>query len=938
MLLAKSQPNLVGGVSQQPDDLRLESQCRIQENAYGTIEEGLKKRPGTLWLNGLETDPSDDFVGGSYHWVNRDATERYLLGVVSTSGGTSATIRAWDLQGNAIFISDTGGVGPTALINTYVVPSYDSLADFKWTTVNDYTFLVNTSIVPEVDSGNPSPTQDARTAYLYVRQGNYKTNYRVEVSTASTSKTAEVSTWNGTAAGPVQEEWQTTISSSGANGTVWTVTVLGYTKTYTVSGSPTPIQVATSIAAAINSAVGGDSMEDIVTASQPNPGITAVLRIKADVAGVSFTPTVLNSGAGIASTVVITESTGTEYNSIKTDDIAEQLRTQLDGGGWTVTRSGSVLKITNGTANITRIFTSDSVGDTALKGYHLTVDNFDELPPRCLDGTVLQVQGAVEANEDDFYVRFVTPVPNTFGEGEWREAVGPDRPVALKKMPLVLIRKQDDALGTVTTVPFAIYFSLEEYPWLECQTGDIETNPAPSFVGKPITDIFFHKNRFGILTESSVCMSEAGIYGNFFRTTVRQLLDSDVIDIQAAHTEVAKLQHAVPLNERLLVFAEQAQFVVSGDPILTPKTASIQFVTSYPINTAVAPIVVGKNAYFVSDRQEWASLMEYQQIADPSDIAKGSYIAQNISLQIPRYIPQGVTTITACESERVIVVLSSAEPTSLFIYKYFIDGDRVLQAAWSKYTFDRDVLSCQFYGDKLYIMAGLDSASALEVMDFKFGTDDFSTITAPLMDRQISLNSATKTYYPAGNKTFITLPASYNLDAPFVPVITFAIGSYTSPTIETTDPVSGLPFANPTVSLPNNQTATTGMILGSLYTMRYQFGKADLREEATNGGRIPIAEGRYQVKWGTIRYVNTNHFTVDVQIDSETASTMLFSGTLGNSGGNALVKLDQGQYRFPVFARNDEFTVTITNNTPWPSTLIGAEWIAEFTTRFPRAQ
>ena len=46
-LVSRTIPNLVQGVSQQPEVLRLSSQATSQVNGFSSVVEGLKKRPPT---------------------------------------------------------------------------------------------------------------------------------------------------------------------------------------------------------------------------------------------------------------------------------------------------------------------------------------------------------------------------------------------------------------------------------------------------------------------------------------------------------------------------------------------------------------------------------------------------------------------------------------------------------------------------------------------------------------------------------------------------------------------------------------------------------------------------------------------------------------------------------------------------------------------------
>ena len=908
VLISKAQPNLVGGVSQQPDALRLESQCKVQENAYGTIVEGLKKRFPTQWLNSLTASVNDDYGNASYHWINRDTSERYLAAVVDNTATAYDAVRVWDLNGNDEFVF----YPDATLVNNYLT---GAASDYKWTTVNDYTFLTNTAKTVTLGAATTA-AQNARKAYIYIRQGNYKINYKATLNFLGGGLAdAEVSTWDGTTAGTTAaaELWAAAVSTSVAGN----VTILGYTRSWAAG-----INALGNAIAAINATSVGDSLDELVTAYSS----AGTLMIRSKIPGLSFTPT---SSAGLSGLNQINDGQASEYANIKTDAIAQQLATKLTtaaiaggvGTGWSTLVSGSVIEVTHSTLDILSITTKDSIGDTAMKSYFQTVDNFDELPPRCRDGVVFKIQGSVETAEDDFYVKFVAKVSGDFGEGEWRETVGPGIKYELENMPLAIVRRVDVS-GSITGTAGTPYFSVEAFTWLDRLVGDDDSNPAPTFVDAPITDVFFHKNRLGLLTESSVVMSEAGIYGNFWRSTVRQLLDADPIDLQASHTSVAKLEHAVPHNERLIVFADRAQFVVTGEPLLTPKTASIQFVTAYEADMGVSPVAVGKNIYFSTNRDSYASMWEFQQVLE--NVTVGSYQANNLATQIPRYIPSNVSEIVGSSTEEVFFLRCASDPDTLYVWKYFINGNDIIQSAWSKFTYPFEIMTVAFYENTLYMVTKIGTGYALQKMDIKFGTDTFSTVTAPLIDARINMDSLTKTL--VGGNTRVTVPTGFDLPAT----------GWTSTVVKADGTVLAVTrISSSQFEIPGNQTAVTGMHFGHPYTMRYQFGRVDVREDTRNGGSASVKTGRYQNLFGVLKFANTNNFTVSVQIQQETPATMTYTASLGNNGGGS-VKLDNGEYRFPTLTKTDNLTIEVTNATPFPCTILGAEWIANFTTNFQR--
>ena len=144
--------------------------------------------------------------------------------------------------------------------------------------------------------------------------------------------------------------------------------------------------------------------------------------------------------------------------------------------------------------------------------------------------------------------------------------------------------------------------------WVARSAGDDNTNPFPSFVGNKIRDIFFFKNRLGILTDSNIIFSEADEYFNFFRTTTQQLLDSAVIDVGLSHTKVAILEHAVPFQEKLMLFSQGSQFVLRGSDVLSPKTVAISPVTEYDLSDGIQPVALGNYIYFPFKRNDFCLL------------------------------------------------------------------------------------------------------------------------------------------------------------------------------------------------------------------------------------------------------------------------------------------------------------------------------------------
>ena len=71
--ISQKVPNLLGGVSQQPDPLKLPGQVREANNVYLDPTCGCRKRPGTKYIGQLATDVPE---GAKWFPIFRDNNER----------------------------------------------------------------------------------------------------------------------------------------------------------------------------------------------------------------------------------------------------------------------------------------------------------------------------------------------------------------------------------------------------------------------------------------------------------------------------------------------------------------------------------------------------------------------------------------------------------------------------------------------------------------------------------------------------------------------------------------------------------------------------------------------------------------------------------------------------------------------------------------------
>ena len=173
-LISRTIPNLVQGVSQQPEILRLNSQATSQVNGFSSVVEGLKKRPPTNYLATISTSA----LNNAYiHTINRDINERYI--VIITNG--------------AIQVKTIAGVTKSVVMQTNAsnyLSSSDPRADFVAVTVADFTYILNKTKTSAMAS--TTSTAKVEQAIYSVLQGVNSTKYSVTIDGSTYNFTVQI--------------------------------------------------------------------------------------------------------------------------------------------------------------------------------------------------------------------------------------------------------------------------------------------------------------------------------------------------------------------------------------------------------------------------------------------------------------------------------------------------------------------------------------------------------------------------------------------------------------------------------------------------------------------------------------------------------------------------------------------------------------------------
>ena len=1026
-LLNTSIPNLAQGVSQQPDNLRYPGQCDEQINAWSTVVEGLVKRPNSRFSydTGLGANISSNLFS---HYVDRDEQNQYVITYDSVNG-----LKARDLTVDNISAGEMDITIEDATAGTYVSVS-NPLTDLTALTIADSTFLVNKTKTVGALSVLQEPLE--KEALIFVKLGDYEKGYSIYIDGAlvpvDTSLDnhheythiagASPSTYisgpsTGTHAGQhadteyIAKDLETCLNTRFPSGTVNVMSTVSISSPNGGVGYLKPV----------NPYITGYKVEVTInqSAGLSGPAETAkgeaVIDSNGTITGVNLT----HIGANFASAGVIASADlqitvtqliksvyfGNQWFDVNVfDSYVSRVTTAANTANWVYTtiastpfsieRQGSVIKVTNALDKDFQIRVTDGLANQGLSAIYKEVDSITDLPASCYNGFRIKVIGDAELEQDDYYVKFKTKDNEDFGEGSWIETVGwtqdgsatgasqyIDNALDQDTMPVRLIPDQDT--GKITS------FTLKVVDWEGRDSGDDNSNPLPSFKGNKINDIFFFKNRLGVLTNDSVVFSEADEYFNFFRTTTQSLLDSAPIDVGISHTKISLLKYAQAFQEKLMLFSAKTQFVLRGADLLTPKTVTISPVTEYDVSESIRPLALSSHIYFNFKRNSFEGLLEYT-----VDNNTETYGAAEITEQINKYIPSNIVRMAGSASENMIIVQTDQDYKKLFVYKYFWQGREKIQSSWMSFTFTREVRSFHFIESTLHIITTDSDGTYLEKIPMENGLAETDRDYALLLDGRIQtsstnyvqsinytkLSSTTPQSFDGSNYTDVTYMRFRNsflfkegmaiyskngtrkevtlhsvndieilIDGKLANYVNYN-GSLYKCVEGHTSSASILPtdtnYWQPTVEVDSapvwseqgyEYLSVYDYFIGYEYDMLYRFSKQNLKQPTERGGRSASDYTFQTIRNGSIEYSETGHFNVEVTPKFRDKYTYTYNPSLLASV-STLNKFtpETGFFKFAVQAQPNDATIEIKSSSALPVKLLSAEFESTIISRSRR--
>jgi hypothetical protein len=623
--------NIIGGVSQQPDTIKVGNQLRICDNYYPDVATGLTKRPGLRGISKLANTVAD----GTWFTIFRDDEEKYIvqfskagaLKIWSANNGVQQTV-------NAVAAEAT----------TYA--THTKADDLQTLQINDYIFVLNRN--KTVAAGTNTSAAYQPFGFVNINTVAFNTDYTITIDSNTFSHTTP-----SNASGSTQNSVQTIINAlvTSINGNVDYI-AQGIGNTIFIRRVNNADFALKATGGTTGSAV--EAFKETVTAVAQLPReFLSNRRIKvegsaestADEYWVQFVPSTPGQTSGVGHWeetiapgtvtdldeetmphVIIREANGTfTYRQL---DLASATGstgpTSVSGIPTNVTIAdatsgghvvGEIFAVTGGTGNNLRLrvdkvqsivnatttaANSGSYVRQIIKNYgfgnptkglqKFTTKSYDwfvnsiqigttSAPSLTVGNAVYTANGAFQTISNQLRAGLtITTITNgiisaisVVQAGQGYTATNLVQNTAGDTFTIV----------SVNTAPLEGDSSRLKY-WKYRDVGDATTNPMPSFVGNTIDGISFFKNRIIFTSRQNAICSQAGDYFNFFASTVITIVDSDPLTLVPVALNQFDFKHAIASQTSLLLFGDNAQYVLeTTTEAFAPKTAEINLLSSF---------------------------------------------------------------------------------------------------------------------------------------------------------------------------------------------------------------------------------------------------------------------------------------------------------------------------------------------------------------------
>jgi len=151
----------------------------------------------------------------------------------------------------------------------------------------------------------------------------------------------------------------------------------------------------------------------------------------------------------------------------------------------------------------------------------------------------------------------------------------------------------------------------------------------------------------------------------------------------------------------LFLFADDTKFVLDSlEEPLTPKSANITAISSYTDGNHAPAKSIGNRVFFTNQAGGYSQLYSYKVTDAGSKLTE----ADPMTLHLPTYIDKSASRIIGHDVLGYTFIETEDKPKELIVLSSVTKGNKDLQNAFHKWTFEKSIASTHIINNSLYIL------------------------------------------------------------------------------------------------------------------------------------------------------------------------------------------------------------------------------------------
>jgi hypothetical protein len=426
-------------------------------------------------------------------------------------------------------------------------------------------------------------------------------------------------------------------------------------------------------------------------------------------------------------------------------------------------------------------------------------------------------------------------------------------------------------------------------------------------------------------------MSQAGDYFNLYAQSALTQIDSDPIDINVSSVKPTKLHAILPKTTGLVLFSANQQFLLNAsEGIYSPNTVTVNTISSYENEATVKPVDMGVTIGFLSKSRSFTRFFEMQLQGDDDPPA-----INEVSKVVSEWIPETIDRMVS-SAQNSLMALSQKNSKDVYTLRFYTESEERQIEAWTKWQMIGEVIHIDMYQDVLFIVTKQADRYWFQTIDLVQSptTPQLVTPSGAKADPRLDMWSApvSKVYNSSTKRTKVVLPYKSYSGLEGRVVVSNATNSL--------DTDQGLLF-KPTLETDGSEWfyhidgdfSSTDLVVGYAYNFEVELPKIYWRtSEAQTDftASLTIARTKFSVglSGDMVFELNVRGRSSWFEFDTYRRSDYYIANTVPFDVGSELV--------IPIHQRNNNYTLKVTSDTPYPVSLISMTWEGMYSPRYYR--